>query len=80
MGKLNSTGKYKILDINASDGTETAIAISLTKSSTTDGKILILARHAVAKSTGVVWPAGLSDAEIKAVSTDLENYTGILIR
>lgn len=61
--------KYEPLDLVATDGSQIAVAVALADidASVADTNGVALMRHAVIRSTGVVWPAGITDDQ-KAIA------------
>ena len=82
VGLETLTGKYKVLDPAATNGTEVARGVLLfpvdaTLIDKSDG--VILARHGIVASSAVVWPAGITTEQKAAAIAALE-LRGILIR
>ncbi|MDZ7798458.1 MAG: head decoration protein [Patescibacteria group bacterium] len=78
LGQVTETGQWVPLKLNgANDGSEQAraIVIAATKK---ESKYLIIARHAIAKETGIVWPQTKSET-IEVIKQQLE-ARGILVR
>lgn len=84
LGKVTATGKYKIVDPAATDGSEKAAGIYIATgklgeskdvaiAANTDTQVLILARgDAIVADGGLVYGAGVdSDAEKAAIKADL---------
>ncbi|MGF0539263.1 head decoration protein [Agrobacterium sp. ES01] len=81
LGKVTSTGKFKPLDPEAADGTETAVAVILQRSDATaaDQTVVNLKRHALVASHLLKWPAGIDAAQQATAINQLE-AAGIVAR
>ena len=81
LGKVTASGKFKPLAPAASDGTQTAAAISLQYADATaaDQTIVTLKRHAQVALQTLVWPAGITDNQKAAALASLETL-GIVAR
>ena len=82
VGRVTASAKIKRFDPDATDGTETPAGILLggvdaSLADYPDG--VILARHGIVASVGVVWPDGLTVPQQAAAIAALESR-GILIR
>ncbi|NKJ79641.1 head decoration protein [Rhizobium leguminosarum] len=73
LGKVNATGKFKPLAPAASDGTQLAAAIILQNANATSADITVvnLKRRAQVVRQELVWPAGITDAQIKTAIDQL---------
>lgn len=65
LGKVTATGKYKLHDPAAADGTQNAAAVLLddTAAAAADKVAPIAARGVVLDSNGLVWKAGMTDPQ-----------------
>lgn len=82
VGRITASGKIAIYNNGAADGTQTAIGVLLSDVDATGGDKpgVIIARHAiVVDKTGLVWNAGMSEADKDAGVADLKAI-GILAR
>lgn len=76
VGRDSTDGKLKQLDPLASDGSQTPVGILLmpVDASLMDMQgSLLLSRHAAVASSVVVWPAGISAADIATATATLES-------
>ena len=81
LGRITKTGLYAPYDPKASNGTEIAKAISISKVdySNTDSIAIAIARHAIVKRNGAFWPEKITDDQIDAAIDQLKER-GILMR
>lgn len=81
VGKVTASGEYAAFNQDATDGTEDAGGIVVDNYDATDGAIegVIIARDALVKPDGLVWPEDIESAEITAALAQLANL-GILTR
>jgi hypothetical protein len=82
VGVVTATGKVKALDPAATDGTEVAFGVIANEvdaalADREDG--ILIARHAVVASLGLVWPEGITPTQ-KADATAQLRSLGILVR
>jgi hypothetical protein len=65
LGQVTATGKYKIHDPAANDGTQNAVAVLLVDadSASADAVAPIAARGVVLDSNGLIWKAGTTDPQ-----------------
>lgn len=81
LGKVTATGKYKPLDPDATDGTETAAAIILQRSdaAASDQSVVNLKRHALVVRQCLKWPPGITATQQQTALDQLETQ-GIVAR
>lgn len=81
LGKVTASGKYKIHDSAAADGTETAAAIlwANVDATSADQQATIVSRDAEVAKGGLTFKSGMSAANKKAALADLESL-GIVAR
>ncbi len=81
LGAITASGKYTPYDDGSSDGSETAVAVSLYEADATDADvdIAILVRHAVVKEGALQWHAD-ADATAKAAAAVSLASAGIIVR
>lgn len=75
LGRITASGKVVQLAPGASDGSQTAYAVLITNTTALDGADatgLAIARLAAVRAAGLVWPAGISDANRLAALAALE--------
>ena len=62
VGKITASGKYTILAPAASDGSQVAAGVMEfdCNASAADTQGVVVSRMAIVKSTGLVWPGGIS--------------------
>jgi len=74
VGKVTSTGKYKILAPSATDGTKTAAGFMVADcdASTGDTKGVIVARDAIVNNENLVWPGGITAGQKTTALADLK--------
>lgn len=75
------SGKYAPLNLTATDGTATAVAILFGKKDVTsaDKSALVIARHAEVNGSELIWPSGATNNQIAAGVALLKNRH-ILVR
>ena len=76
------SGKVKQLDLAATDGADKAYGVLLfdtTAADGTDGKGVVVVRHAILETSNLVWPAG-ADANQKAAALATLANAGVLAR
>ncbi|MFF0947910.1 head decoration protein [Rhizobium leguminosarum] len=73
LGKVTATGKFKPLAPAASDGTQLAAAVILQYANATSADVTVvnLKRRAQVVRQELVWPAGITDAQIKTALDQL---------
>lgn len=81
VGKKTTDGKVYLLDPAATDGTQNAYGILLEAVDSTSGDVesVCLARTAVVIGSKLVFPSGITSAQIEAAFSQLE-AKGILVR
>lgn len=82
LGKVTTSGKYKVLTPAASDGTEVASRISLQYADATSAdapRTVVLSRHAEVVAQALVWPVGINGTQKAAALAQLE-AAGIVAR
>lgn len=81
LGEDTTTGEYKSYNKDATDGSETAIAILWSGEDTTTGAkdVTVLVRDAEVNGKELMYQDGLLDAEKQIVNTQLEEV-GIIVR
>lgn len=82
LGKITASGKFTAYDNDATDGSQTAVAVLLndTNASAGDVKTVAIVRHAIVSVAGLVWGAGVTtQGEKDAALADLEAL-GIVAR
>ncbi len=82
VGRITASGKIKVYDNAAVDGSQTAIGVLTAgvDASAADAPGVIIARHAiVVDKTGLVWKAAMSDNDKDAGIAELK-AAGILAR
>jgi len=81
LGKITTSGKYKILAPTAADGSQTAIAVALYDVDATAGDTagVVLKRLGAVKDAGLIYPTGITAAQKTTAINDLES-AGILVR
>ena len=82
VGIETATGKVKVIDPAATDGSEVAVGVLATSVDASlidreDG--ILIARHAVVADHALTWPAGLAPAA-KATALAQLNAAGVLVR
>jgi Bacteriophage lambda head decoration protein D len=88
LGLATATGLWAPLNLAASDGTQVAAGVLLEAMPTNAGNTLnvpIVVRQAVAKADGLIWPAGITPAQIATATAQLFNggngvTLGIVVR
>ncbi|WP_412057106.1 head decoration protein [Bartonella sp. DGB2] len=80
LGKITETGKYAPLDFSATDGRETAYAISYDTVDTTDEEqvAVITARLSAAKIDYILWPETATDQQIETARLALQAHHIVL--
>ena len=81
LGRVTKNGQYAPLNPKANNGTEVAAAISISKVdySSPDTRAIGIARHAIVKLNGALWPEKITVDQIDAAKDQLEKR-GILMR
>jgi hypothetical protein len=82
VGRITATAKFKVFDPAATDGSELPAGILLGACDATlidRDDALLLARHGMAASNAVVWPAGLT-VEQKTTALAQLSSLGVLVR
>lgn len=81
LGKVTASGKYVPLNPAAGDGSEVAAAIAVTEKSEASGDadIWAIARHAIVRDSGLVWPDGITGPE-KTTAIDELKSLGVLVK
>ena len=81
LGKIASNGKFKPLNPDATDGSETAVAVIPQRSDTTAGDqtVVNLKRHALVALPHLKWPPGINAAQQATAINQLE-AAGIVAR
>ena len=81
LGRVTKTGQYAPINPKANDGTEVAVAVSISKVdySSVDSKAIAIVRHAVVKLKGAIWPEKTTLDQIDTAKVQLEKR-GILMR
>jgi hypothetical protein len=81
VGRITASGKITILAPGASDGSEVAFGVMAAPvdASAADKKGPMVARHAIVKDTGLVWPGGISGPQKTTAIGQLRGL-GILVR
>ncbi len=81
VGKVTASEKYVAFNQDAEDGSENAAGIVIDNYDATGADIegVIIARHAMVKPDGLVWPADIETGEKEAALAQLEAL-GILTR
>jgi Bacteriophage lambda head decoration protein D len=81
LGKISASGKYAAYDDQASDGTQTAVAILYEASDASGGDLVVCAitRSAEVNGNELTWPTG-SPADITAGVADLAGTPQIIVR
>lgn len=84
IAKVTASGKLVQLDQDGVDGSEVAIGIAINDAAAADGAdavdaCLYVARQALAKSDGLVWPADITVPEQTTALAELEAL-GIVVR
>jgi len=82
LGQASVDGKFHALNPTATDGTEIAVGVLANDADATlidrDDAILI-ARHAILAKHALIWPAGISVAQMAAAVTQLQGL-GMVVR
>jgi Bacteriophage lambda head decoration protein D len=63
LGKVTASGKYKVLDPAAVDGSEAAAGILYDDASAADAEGVAIVRLAEVNAAELVWPAGITGPE-----------------
>lgn len=82
LGKITASGKFTAFDNDATDGSQTAVAVLLadTNASSGDVKCVAIARHAIVAKQGLKFGAAVTtQAEKDAAYLELE-AAGIVVR
>ena len=81
LGRVTKTSQYVPINPKANDGTEIAVAVSISKVdySSVDSKAIAIVRHAVVKLKGAIWPEKVTPDQIDTAKVQLEKR-GILMR
>lgn len=81
LGKVTTTRKFKPLDLEAEDGTETAAAVILqtADATTLDVSVVTLKRRAQVVLQNLIWPEDITEAE-KTAALDQLAALGIIAR
>lgn len=81
LGKNSTDGKLYALNPAANDGTQNAVAVLAqdVDASAADAVALIVARHAIVARSALVWPSGITGAQMAAAEEQLK-AVGILVR
>ena len=82
VGRDTTTGKLKVLDPGASDGSEIAIGVLANDVDATlidREDAILIARHAIVARGALVWPSGITPAQKAAAEAQL-TFLGVLVR
>jgi hypothetical protein len=83
VGIVTATGAAKIVSVDPEeeDGSDVAVGVILENVDATSGakKVVIVARVATVLADGIVFPAGVTDAQKKKITKDLD-ARGVVIR
>lgn len=81
LGRITKTGQYESFNPKANNGTEVAVAISISKVdySNADTNAIGIVRHAIVKLNGAIWPEQITVDQIDVAKDQLEKR-GILMR
>ena len=82
VGRDSTTGKLKVLDPAATDGTENAVGVLTADVEATlidRENALLITRHAIVASHAMVWPAAITPAQKSTAIAQLE-ARGVLVR
>jgi hypothetical protein len=65
LGKITASGKYKVLDPAASDGSQTAAGVlyDAVDASAVDAEGVVIVRLAEVNAAELVWPAGITGGQ-----------------
>ncbi len=82
LGKVTATGKYKLHDAGASDGTEDAVAVLAydTDASSAEQSCTVVARLAEVSTDILTWKSGISAANKAAGILNLATASQIVAR
>ncbi|MBI9092192.1 MAG: head decoration protein [Desulfobacterium sp.] len=81
IGKVTATGKHAAFDQDLADGTETPVGASTANYDATGGDIqgVMIARHAIVTTGGLVWPDDITAGEKTTATVTLAGL-GIITR
>ncbi|ODN41172.1 head decoration protein [Piscirickettsia litoralis] len=74
LGKITEENKYVPLDPTATDGSQTACAVSIDNedASSADGKVIVLTNTAAVFGKNLQWPEGITSEQQAQALADLE--------
>jgi hypothetical protein len=81
IGKVTASSKYAAFDQDLTDGTQTPVGVSIANYDATGGDIqgVMISRHAIITTGGLVWPADITAGE-KTTATATLAGLGIITR